>query len=498
MIGSEGVRSDILERTMLALADVREPQAVVAAVVRLLEREAGRPCVALSPDDPRVHDRIEGVRSAGLWLTGDAVLLAAIVDGDVRVVFALERGEDPSESDLRLLRLVGTLASLALSNALAFDQLRQHAVEGAALAEAARTVLGFTELEPLASALSGLARRFFNAERSALYGRVGDELRALGSAALPMAPALPERLPLELDAIEALLGASQEPRRFALAPLRLPGHSDSERSGLLAVMRASPFEKGDHRLLDSLVTLAALAMRNVELYEQSSRANRALAESSAFKDDLMAMFAHDFRGPLTVISGFAELLLEEGLEGEQRAAAQTILAQSARLAKLSEDALALASTQSAGFSLSRKRADLVAFVGEAVRDANAGTARIEFTPCTKAPAVRFDASRLRHALENLLENALKYSSGPVEVRVYSDACEARIEVRDRGIGIPAAEIERVFTRFGRGSNARERRFSGTGVGLYIARKIVDVHGGRLTVASLEGEGSTFTIGLPLD
>jgi signal transduction histidine kinase len=498
MIGSEGVRSDILERAMLALADIREPQAVVAAVVRLLERESGRTCVALSPDDPRVRDRIDGVRSAGLWQSGDAVLLAAVVDGDVRVVFALERSEDPSESDLRLLRLVGAHASLALSNALAFDQLRQHAVEGAALAEAARTILGFTELEPLASALSGLARRFFNAERSVLYGRVGDELRALGSAGLPTAPAMPARLPLERGAIEALLSASEQPRQFALAALRLPGHDDAERSGLLAVMRATPFEKGDHRLLESLVTLAALAMRNVELYEQSSRANRALAESSAFKDDLMAMFAHDFKGPLTVISGFAELLLEDGLEGEGRAAAQTILAQSARLAKLSEDALALASTQSAGFSLSRKLADLVAFVSDAVRDANAGTGRVEFAAGAEAVPVRFDASRLRHALENLLGNALKYSSGAVVVRVDADATEARIEVRDRGIGIPAAEIERVFTRFGRGTNARDRRFSGTGVGLYIARKIVDVHGGRLTVASVEGEGSTFTIGLPLD
>jgi signal transduction histidine kinase len=168
------------------------------------------------------------------------------------------------------------------------------------------------------------------------------------------------------------------------------------------------------------------------------------------------------------------------------------------LAKLSEDALALASTQSAGFSLSRKLADLVAFVSDAVRDANAGTGRVEFAAGAEAVPVRFDASRLRHALENLLGNALKYSSGAVVVRVDADATEARIEVRDRGIGIPAAEIERVFTRFGRGTNARDRRFSGTGVGLYIARKIVDVHGGRLTVASVEGEGSTFTIGLPLD
>ncbi len=93
-------------------------------------------------------------------------------------------------------------------------------------------------------------------------------------------------------------------------PLRVD-EDGAEHPGLFVFVRAKPFERGDQRFVDALVTLAALAIRNVELYEQSMRASGALAESNAFKDDLMAMFAHDFKGPLTVISGFAELLLRK-------------------------------------------------------------------------------------------------------------------------------------------------------------------------------------------
>jgi len=494
--GSEGLRPELLERTMLALADVREPQAVLSAAARLLERETGRPCSVLSPDDARMRDGRGGPQSAGLVRDASGVILTAVIDGEVRAAFALGGG-DVSEPDAVVLRLVAGQISVAFSNALAFDQLRQHAVEGAALVEAARTILGFTELKPLAESLSAMAQRFFHAERSVLYGRAGDELHAVGSAALPGAGPMPARLPLDAAGVERKLAEGPQPRNVALAPLRLPGHHDGERSGLLAVLRAAPFDRADQRLLDALVTLAALAIRNVELYEQSTRANRALAESNAFKDDLMAMFAHDFKGPLTVISGYAELLLEDGLEGERRSAVETILGQVGRLAKLSEDALALAATQSAGFSLSRARDDLADLVGEAVRDSDAGSGRIALEAPAGPLVVPFDRTRLRHALDNVLANALKYSSGPVEVRLAERDGEALIEVRDRGIGIPAAELERIFTRFGRASNARAKRFAGTGVGLYIARKIVEVHGGRLTVASLEGEGSTFTIGLPL-
>jgi signal transduction histidine kinase len=263
---------------------------------------------------------------------------------------------------------------------------------------------------------------------------------------------------------------------------------------MVVVRRRDAFEKVETRVVEALVTLAALAIRNVELYAQSTRANRALAESNAFKDDLMAMFAHDFKGPLTVISGFAELLLENA-DAEAQNSARTIMAQAVRLAKLAEDALALAATQGAGFSLRRERDDLAEFVREAVAHLGEGN-RVEIDAQLPVP-VPFDRARLRHVIDNLVGNALKYSKETVHVAVRRAGREALVVVADRGIGIPEAEIERVFERFGRGSNTSRRGIAGTGVGLYIARKIVEVHGGRLEVVSREDEGSTFTLALPL-
>jgi signal transduction histidine kinase len=250
-------------------------------------------------------------------------------------------------------------------------------------------------------------------------------------------------------------------------------------------------------LIETFVNLAALAIRNVDLYEQSVRANRALAESNAFKDDLMAMFAHDFKGPLTVISGFSELMLDTDDPTVKRSA-ETIVEQTRRLAKLSDDALALAATQSAGFSLQRSPQDLTEFVRSIAVPLDRDGERITIVAPDEPVVVSFDRSRLRHVVDNVVGNALKYSSGPVTIVVEEAASEARVRVSDTGIGIPAAEREFVFARFGRGTNARSRGISGSGVGLYIAKKIIDVHAGRLEVTSVENEGSTFTLVLPLD
>jgi signal transduction histidine kinase len=105
---------------------------------------------------------------------------------------------------------------------------------------------------------------------------------------------------------------------------------------------------------------------------------------------------------------------------------------------------------------------------------------------------------LRHVVDNVVGNALKYSLGPITIVVERAGAEVRVRVEDRGIGIPSAERAFIFARFGRGTNARSRGISGSGVGLYIAKKIVDVHGGRLDVESVENEGSAFTLVLPAD
>jgi signal transduction histidine kinase len=184
--------------------------------------------------------------------------------------------------------------------------------------------------------------------------------------------------------------------------------------------------------------------------------------------------------------------------GNRKASIETIYAQSKRLAKLAEDALVLARTQAAGFSLQRDICDLNGFVGESVHAHDPGEDRIEYVyPEEDDTIVFIDRTRLRHVLDNVIGNALKYSQNTVRVEVEVRGTEALVRVIDSGIGIPPADLERVFVRFGRGTNARSRGIAGTGVGLYISRKIVEVHGGRIAVRSVENEGSTFEIMLPL-
>ncbi len=510
-------RSEGLERTMVALRDARELHDVLAITARGLSHDFGRPCAAYHLTDgafrpvaasdlarirlpiPLDAVDLEGLRVRPVLRRDEDDLLAVSSDGQLRALFVLESSRELlSEDDIKYLLSIGAYVALALTSALAFDQLRRYAAEGAALTGAARTILGFTELEPLSEALCRLGLRLAFAEVACVYARRGEELRPIGFAAIDDHQRVPERLPPDDAEARALLATTYGRQPYIATRLPLPGGAGGgEQHGILLVARPHgyAFERSETRLIESLVTLAALAIRNVDLYEQSVEANQALGESNAFKDDLMAMFAHDFKGPLQVISGYSELLLETEREEVQQYL-RTIVEQTKRLTKLSEDALALAATQSAGFSLSRQEQDVTAFLHETAGPLDHGSGRLVFVAPESAVIFAFDRGRLRHVVENVVGNALKYSTGQVEVRVVPDARKIRIDVADHGIGIPADERERVFARFGRGTNARSRGISGSGVGLYIAKKIVEVHGGRLTVESVENEGSTFSIVLP--
>jgi signal transduction histidine kinase len=108
----------------------------------------------------------------------------------------------------------------------------------------------------------------------------------------------------------------------------------------------------------------------------------------------------------------------------------------------------------------------------------------------------WDRARLEQVVTNLLSNAIKYGAGaPIDVRVWRDGARARLSVRDRGIGLDAAEASRIFERFERAVSARH--YGGLGLGLYIVSRIVEAHGGSVTVDSRRGEGATFTVDLPL-
>jgi len=244
----------------------------------------------------------------------------------------------------------------------------------------------------------------------------------------------------------------------------------------------------------------SVAARNVALYAELERQRASVIELNQMKSDLIAMLAHDFKGPLTTIAGFAQLLLDDDIEDprERRASLEAVLNAAMRLASLASDTLMLSRLEENEPVLHAAPFDLAAMVEEVVRSYAAErevTVEAELAPAV----VTGDRERLRQVFENLISNAIKYSPDgrPVNVLVRRDGDEVAVDVRDRGIGIPADEIPGLFGRFARASNARKLGITGSGFGLYLAKQFVEKSGGRIGVFSIEGSGSTFSVYLPL-
>jgi PAS domain S-box-containing protein len=281
------------------------------------------------------------------------------------------------------------------------------------------------------------------------------------------------------------------------AAVRVPG-SGGGTAYVLDVQRSSPFHTADVFALGLLGQYFAVAARNVELYQELSVRRDAVVELNQVKNDLIAMLAHDFKGPLTTIVGFADVLAEdERFDVEARQYLGMISSSAMRLASLATDTLALSRLEQNEFTLALGEIDLAALVRDVVRVFSV-TRPIELRVTGSNLTVQGDADRLRQVVENLIGNAIKYSPGgePIEVALRGRADAVEMAVRDRGIGIPEAERSKLFGRFARASNARALGISGTGFGLYLSRMIVELHGGSIDVESTEGQGSVFRIVVP--
>lgn len=413
----------------------------------------------------------------------------------------------PAEERSTFFRTLGSHLEIALANAHAYERELRRAQERETFAEAARTILSHTAIESLADVMSRLAATLVHAERSCVLRWTGESYAVVGQYGEGVEDTISRSgfdLVHRAERLSSLVGDERRVQRlidgpgYVVTPLSQTSTSGGDSiDAFLLVGRSNDerFGRDELRIMQELGALLTLALRNLELYEAMSLANRALQESSEFKDDLLAMLAHDFKGPLTVILGYCELLLET--KTESRDEIETVYSQTQRLVRLSEDALVLAQTQAQGFSLARTIVDAGAFVAECVEATAPNNPRLHVSVPNEGLAVELDPHRFRHVIDNLISNALKYSTEDVDVDVSSERERAIIAVRDRGIGIPTGELSSLFTRFGRASNARSKGITGSGIGLYVARKIVEVHGGTISVDSHENEGSTFVVTLPL-
>jgi signal transduction histidine kinase len=216
--------------------------------------------------------------------------------------------------------------------------------------------------------------------------------------------------------------------------------------------------------------------------------------------DLFGTVVHELRGPLTVMRGQAQLARRYiGQDpARERGAIDSALAQMDRMARLITELLTQSRLASNGLSLTVVGFDLVGAVERAVaRHEFGGTPRISFQQPPAAVSVRGDPERIAQILDNLLDNAVKYSpaDSPIEISVAVHGAEAHVCVTDHGVGVPADERDRLFTPFYRTS--RTSHVPGTGLGLHISQQLAKRHGGRLWLEASSDTGSVFGFALPL-
>ena len=291
-------------------------------------------------------------------------------------------------------------------------------------------------------------------------------------------------------------------QRDATAVVGAPIVTEGRSLGVLLVYarRAPIFAEDDLSLVKLLADQAAVVLESRTLIEEAASV-QAREEATRLKDDFLSAAAHDLRTPLTTLLLHAELLQRRA---DQDPAAPlelqrigSMVREAHRLQELVTSFLDASRAERGQLLGHHETVDLAALVEEACSrvSGNGHLCRAE----VDGPILgSYDLDRVQQLLDNLIENALKYSPAESEVlvRAWQEGDTAHLTVTDHGIGIPAADLPRLFDRFHRGSNVDDRRFQGLGLGLFICRAIVEEHGGEISAESELGMGSTFHVVLP--
>ena len=270
----------------------------------------------------------------------------------------------------------------------------------------------------------------------------------------------------------------------------------------------TPFEAGDLALLSAIANHAATALENARLHDQLLQTNQQLLEVDNQKNKFLSQLSQEVRTPLTGILGYAELLQDKrvgSLSARQQQYLQNIFGSAQHILKLANDLLELAEADAGRRMFYSEEFSPLVVLDEVntLMAPQAANKEIKFTVHAEPqlPHVRGDFHQFRQILQYLVSNAIKFTAEKGEVTVAArvrDRSILMVSISDTGIGVRPEEQKRIFDPFGRGQNAVASRFPGLGLGLTLAKRLVELQGGEIWVES-EGEdrGSTFTFTLPI-
>jgi signal transduction histidine kinase len=251
---------------------------------------------------------------------------------------------------------------------------------------------------------------------------------------------------------------------------------------------------------------ATLQQRIQDATKELRTSNNQLQKLDQAKDEFVSMASHQLRTPLTSVKGYISMVLE-GDAGKitpmQTQLLTEAFASSERMVHLINDFLNVSRLQTGKFMLDARPIDLAKVVGQEVDSlktvAGSRNLTLQYRPPSRFPILYVDEGKLRQVVMNFIDNAIYYSREhtAIKVKLSLEGADVLLEVYDTGIGVPESEQAHLFSKFFRATNARKQRPDGTGVGLYLAKKVITAHGGSMVFSSVEGEGSVFGFRLPV-
>ncbi len=317
------------------------------------------------------------------------------------------------------------------------------------------------------------------------------------------------------------LGVEQMGRNTA-SYLGVPIPSGGQTIGVISVQSTDQegrFAEADQRLLSTIASAVGVAIHNAKLFEEARTARQAAEEADAAKSSFLSTVSHELRTPLTSVLGFAKIIrrrLEERLfpliPEDDRKIAQTkqqvldnlgvVVSEGERLTKLIDDVLDLAKIEAGKFTWNMASVSMAQVIERATSATSSLFEAKKLNLVTDVepnlPSITGDQDRLIQVVINLISNAVKFTdAGSIKCAVRREAEDLVVSVTDSGIGIAPADQPKVFEKFKQVGDTLTDKPKGTGLGLPICKEIVEYHGGRISVESVPGKGSTFSFTLPI-
>jgi GAF domain-containing protein/HAMP domain-containing protein len=503
--------------------------------------DSRRPCVVADVDtDPRVSDNMR--RTAPLRGYRSVVMVPMLRDDRVIGLIAVTRGPAGgfSADEVDLLQTFADQAVIAIENVRLFTELQARTAdltrsvgELEALGEVGRAISSTLDMERVLATIVSRANALAGTDGGAIFefdeatrqfhlhatDKFPDEfvaaLRATplvyGEGAVGRAAA--ERQPVQIGDVTSAEAYESRARDFVLRSgyrslLAVPLLSEDEVVGVLVVNRRVPgeFPPRTIELLRTFGAQSALAIQNARLFREIEGKSRELEAANRHKDEFLASMSHELRTPLNAVIGFSEVLLEKmfgEVNDKQEEYLNDILASGRHLLSLINDILDLAKIEAGRMEIDVEEFDLAPAIDNALVLIRERATRKGLALDTRlAPglgSVRGDQRKIKQVLVNLLSNAVKFTPEGGRIEVAATRVDGHVEVSviDTGIGIASEDHEAVFEEFRQVGTDYAKKHEGTGLGLALSRKFVELHGGRIWLKSRPGEGSTFTFTIPV-